>query len=320
MKLRKIFILLIFLLLGYACRERTDTGDDIINPTIGGIYTEIEGNVSGTLSVNNAPFLVTGDLTISDGDTLMIDAGVALFFQDDTKLNSEGIIIAEGTMSDPIIFTSFLTGWLGITITNQINPSTFKYCIIREVYQQTNDPLTHGAIEISNSNVMVENCTFNLNSCIYGGGLFVSNSIAVIKNNIFRDNDAEVYGGAMFLRSSNAVIINNTIYNNSCYNFGGGVVLQNPVTTNIQNNIFFSNFSFTGDDRISILAGDLSNVNEQYNYLAVGPMDPMFLSYNDLHLSPESPCVNQGNPSPEYNDVDGTRNDQGAFGGPLGDW
>jgi len=167
---------------------------------------------------------------------------------------------------------------------------------------------------------VVENCTFKINSCIYGGGLFILNSGAVIKNNIFKDNDAEIYGGAMFLQNSETVIINNTIYRNTCFNYGGGIVLRDPLSTEIQNNIFFNNLSFTGDNRISIVAGDTSNVSKQYNYLAFGPMNPLFISNDNLHLSSDSPCINNGNPSSEYNDVNGTINDQGAYGGPLGDW
>jgi len=49
-------------------------------------------------------------------------------------------------------------------------------------------------------------------------------------------------------------------------------------------------------------------------------MNPLFTSNDNLHLSQNSSCINKGNPAPEYNDADGTRNDQGAFGGPLGDW
>jgi len=320
MKIRITLISIIFLMFIYSCRENIDSGNNIIDPTLGGVYTEIQGNISGTLAFNDAPFLVVNDISVSAQDTLKIDAGVTLFFEKDTKLNSTGVIIAEGTTLKPIIFTSFLSGWLGISITNQSDTSKFKFCIVREVFQQNDDPLTSGAIAINNSNVVVENCVFNVNSCIYGGGLFILNSGAVIKNNIFRDNDAEIYGGAMFLQNSNVVIINNTIYKNTCFNYGGGVVLQDPLTTEIQSNIFFNNLSFTGDNRISIVTGDSSNINEQYNYLAFGSMNPLFISNDNLNLSSDSPCINNGNPAPEYNDVNGTRNDQGAFGGPLGDW
>ena len=67
-------------------------------------------------------------------------------------------------------------------------------------------------------------------------------------------------------------------------------------------------------------AGDSAYVYENYNYLATGMMNPMFISNENLHLSSESPCINNGNPDSLYNDYDGTQNDQGAFGGPGGDW
>ena len=46
--------------------------------------------------------------------------------------------------------------------------------------------------------------------------------------------------------------------------------------------------------------------------------DPLFGSGSDGHLTPGSPCIDAGNPDPQYNDVDGSRNDQGAYGGPAG--
>jgi hypothetical protein len=49
-------------------------------------------------------------------------------------------------------------------------------------------------------------------------------------------------------------------------------------------------------------------------------MNPLFISENDLHLKPNSPCINNGNPTNIFNDYDNTRNDQGAYGGPKGNW
>ncbi len=76
----------------------------------------------------------------------------------------------------------------------------------------------------------------------------------------------------------------------------------------------------TGDPRIAIISGDSSNIYEQYNFLALGTMDPLFISEVDFHLQQISPCIDSGNPLPEFNDQDGSRNDQGAYGGPNGDW
>ncbi len=323
MEIRITLISLIFLFLINACRENSDSGNNIINPTLGGVYTEIQGNISGTLAFTDSPFLVVGDISVSANDTLKINAGVTIIFEQNKMLTASGIILAEGTKQKPISFTSFIsneTTWLGISMLNPTGTSVFEFCIIQDVWQISNDPLTNGAIEISGTTVIVKQCVFRNNGARYGGGLAVFDSNVIIENNIFRDNDAEIYGGAMFLQNSDAVIINNTIYRNTCFNYGGGVVLRDPLTTEIQNNIFFNNLSFTGDNRISIVAGDSSNVTEQYNYLAFGSMNPLFISIDNLHLSSDSPCINEGNPASEYNDVNGTRNDQGAFGGPLGDW
>lgn len=46
--------------------------------------------------------------------------------------------------------------------------------------------------------------------------------------------------------------------------------------------------------------------------------DPLFvdLDNNDFRLKRNSPSIDAGNPSSEYTDPDGSRNDMGAFGGP----
>ncbi len=48
--------------------------------------------------------------------------------------------------------------------------------------------------------------------------------------------------------------------------------------------------------------------------------DPQFVnpSSYDYHLQPGSPCINTGDPNANYNDIDGSRNDMGAYGGPSG--
>ena len=40
----------------------------------------------------------------------------------------------------------------------------------------------------------------------------------------------------------------------------------------------------------------------------------------EFRLNLNSPAIDAGNPSPEYNDFDGSRNDMGAYGGSKGNW
>lgn len=49
--------------------------------------------------------------------------------------------------------------------------------------------------------------------------------------------------------------------------------------------------------------------------------DPLFRDpeNGDYHLTTGSPCIDTGDPDPAYNDINGTRNDMGAYGGPAGE-
>lgn len=316
-----VLILIIMVMFILSCRENNEF-TDVTNPSIGGNYTVIKGNISGTLTIENSPFLINEDIQILNGKTLVINPGVTLFFEKDSKLIVEGAIIAIGTSQNPITFTSYSQFWSGIIIINSTDTSKFKFCTIQNVYKEIDDTLSSGAIEINNANLILENSVVKMNSSIYGGGLLLAYSSGIFKNNIFRENDAEIFGGAMVLQNSTAVIINNTIYNNSSFNVGGGVAILDPVSIELQNNIFYENLSFNGgvDPNILILSGDSSSVHENYNYLAIDTMNPMFTSYENLHLSSQSPCIDNGNPDTIYNDFNNTRNDQGAFGGPGGNW
>ena len=100
---------------------------------------------------------------------------------------------------------------------------------------------------------------------------------------------------------------------------GGAVVLVSPGLVDIRNNIFYQNSGVQGDDRIHISGADSGAVNIAWNFLDQ-TLDPRFISQTDLHLLPGSPCINAGDPAPAFNDADGSRNDQGAYGGPRGNW
>ena len=97
--------------------------------------------------------------------------------------------------------------------------------------------------------------------------------------------------------SSNAVVYSDGSYTSSysdVYNEGSGGTLSGTASAG------------TGD-----LSDDpqWSDVSDDGNY-----------SNDDWSLSASSPCVDVGDPSSFYQDVDGSDNDMGAMGGPGGDW
>ena len=320
MKKKYLYILFLFLLINFSCRDRNDSTGSGIDPTIGGIYTEIEGDQAGVLAKSESPFYVSENITINAPDTLIIQRGVEMFFKEETSLNVNGVLIAEGTIFESIKFTAFEYDWEGIHIINPSGRSSLAFCIFEYIYLPRQSSAEYGAVEIENANVEIRNCYFQNNYVQNGGGLAITNSSVIVINNVFDNNTADVYGGAILTQNSSSQIINNTFYKNTCYNFGGRLVIVEPVNEDLQNNIFFDNFSYRGDPRIAIISGDSSNIFEQFNFLAFGTMDPMFISEDDLHLFELSPCINNGNPLPEFNDADGSQNDQGAYGGPNGDW
>ena len=115
-------------------------------------------------------------------------------------------------------------------------------------------------------------------------------------------------------------IINNTILAN-----GRGVVLNNPASS-AENNIIANN---TGDGLVGNDKGAMARYNDVWgnglNYIGIQPgmvgisADPLFndAPNADYRLQYNSPARDAGNPDPSYNDLDGTRNDMGRYGGPY---
>ncbi len=70
---------------------------------------------------------------------------------------------------------------------------------------------------------------------------------------------------------------------------------------------------------------DLWNNQLDYSNCSAGSNDisenPLFINENlgNFKLLLNSPCIDSGDPDIKYNDVDGTRNDIGAYGGPDSD-
>lgn len=213
-----------------------------------------------------------------------------------------------------------------------------------------------GGVMVTNraSPVIRQNKIFNNEGCSGAGIQLGASTNATVENNIITFNRATSDGGGGIddLGSTNAKIVNNVIAFNyagpGTFNQGGGGIGVLGGTVDVRNNIFYCNSSSAGYNVIAFSSG--SSVTVEYNNsfgntdttgasqnytggtgninadpaFDVGPgsfgtCPPAFavLSYQ---LQSGSPSIDAGDPDPAYNDVDGTRNDQGAYGGPNGDW
>jgi len=284
-------------------------------------YTELLGSVEGTLTLDKSPYWVTKDLVVDSSATLTIAEGVHLYFSDSSKMVIKGQLVCLGRKSNPILFSTKNKYWGGVIFEASSQPSTIQFVVVEGVdLTMIPDTSRNGAIDISNTDVAIRNSIFRNNKSNNGGAISIMQSNSLITNNIFYNNSASVYGGAVLSMESSNKIINNTFYKNRSYNYGGALVLVSPIFEEVQNNIFYQNSCGSGDTRISYLQTDTSHYNVQYNFMVLGNTPSLFVSVSDFHLANLSPCINTGNPSTIYNDLDGTRNDQGAYGGPLGGW
>jgi hypothetical protein len=222
---------------------------------------------SGTWSSNGNPYIVTGNITVPDGQTLMIQPGVVVEIGSGLTITADGTIQAVGTPSQRITFQAPISSqywskiWLLSFDVSQTNH--FKYCdFLNASTALVLDDRNPGVI-----NIEIMNCTFSncLSRAIYmdvGGGV---TQIPVIKNCIFSgtSNGCVLYldgAGCPCAAYANATIIGNifqnltgsalslTTYipgsstvlfmNNTLNNCKVGVSATDPWDAQVQNNIF----------------------------------------------------------------------------------
>ena len=143
-------------------------------------------------------------------------------------------------------------------------------------------------------------------NCSWYGGIYVNGGTnSMITNNLFLSCATGVY-----TNGSAATIENNIFYNGTN---GAGQIYTVSGTPTISTNCFFNNVANGITGFFPILANpsfiDFGN-NDTYAYTSYDSDN-----YN-LHLQAGSPCVDAGNASIAYYDLDGSLNDLGAYGGP----
>jgi predicted outer membrane repeat protein len=139
----------------------------------------------------------------------------------------------------------------------------------------------------------------------------INNSNPTIKRNLFFNNQGIACVG---IYSGTATVVNNTFANNNrgLFTLDNGVAKNNIIVNSVEYGISggFSELNYN----------DVWNNYPDYDGGASAGansicLDPLFSdSQNrDYSLLFGSPCIDAGDPDPEYNDLDGTRNDIGAI-------
>ncbi|PVX26361.1 MAG: hypothetical protein CW691_01685 [Candidatus Bathyarchaeum sp.] len=152
--------------------------------------TEVSGEITSDTvwTKANSPYNLTGNLLVSSGVTLTIQAGVTVNFNDDDyALQVEGTLTARGTSDDSIYFnngkrirfTEDSTGWNPETQTGSIIKNAVLNDVIIELYgtqEISNNFLAYGAISVRGGTPLIINNYLQCKTNVEGGSPQIINN------------------------------------------------------------------------------------------------------------------------------------------------
>ncbi len=186
-------------------------------------YTTIPaGSVSGVKTAGT--YFIEGNISVADGNTLTLEAGVVFKFATATGLTVVGTLDVNGSSENKVIFTSLNDNSTGETISGSTGspqpgdwnglyvwpgPATFDYCVFRyggsSAYHSnlkfhagssghfinsiSEYSLTYGLYADGATSLEISGSTFSNNGgSTYEGVIILNASVADVVNNIFNDN------------------------------------------------------------------------------------------------------------------------------------
>lgn len=324
MKIKTLVTMVAFLLVGissYSARAET---------RVGGIITQ-----DTTWTPANNPVIIIRNVLVPDGVTLKIDPGVEVKFDGFFLLQIEGILIAQGTKSRMIKFTSNKANpkagdWQVILFTPVYFPRYItRAAIVDQDANYVSGPVVSYA-EISFGQGIQLNDTqpYLSNNLIYdmagttipGGwgpptGVITTNlgahdfATQIVKDNIIVHNDASGIV-ATALIGGTIKIIGNTIQRNRA-DKGGGIRCLSGASCTITNNIILQNEATTGGGVFSdSWRGHIITQNVIANNCTTSEIQP-YITWGDFRSSSTAVAV-RGASVVSYNSIEG--NYSGANG------
>ncbi|MDC0145556.1 right-handed parallel beta-helix repeat-containing protein [bacterium] len=234
--------------------------------------TEIMGNINGTWRPESSPYIVTGNIILLPGDSLIVLPGTDIKFDGNYKFDVFGMLSAVGSESDSISFSSN-TGnpWMSINFADDSDDnSRLEYCIVDGGSQSGYEPYygminakessptivrnrisnaSDDAIHLSNSNsVISDNLIINIEGDAIEGD---NNSIPTISSNVFENINTR----GIYLTDGSDVTIADNVFTNI---ENRGVYLGGGYNSIIRDN----NFTTIGDHGIYLLGGTGTTVSD----------------------------------------------------------
>lgn len=223
--------------------------------------TEVSGIISTdtTWTLANSPYIVTGNILVEENINLTIEPGVTVKFNTNIYLRIDGTILAKGTESQMITFTSNKTSpapsdWGGIRITSISKDSIFKYCRVKYGGGENGGGFNNAA-----NNLQIFFCKIENNSAEYGGGIYNSGSVN-IDNCKFIENFASIFGGGINNQGMATITYCSILRNIASNGGGGGIYNSNSAISSIIECVILENSASGTNGGGGIFADGSSNI------------------------------------------------------------
>jgi len=289
----------------------------------GGIYLDAAATIQNNVLYENVAAFHGGGLYGESGDVVLLDN---VFEGNDADFDGGGAYIknSDGLIEGNLFLDNEADDdggglFIGNGSLAEIRWNVFAENECTGVNDNTDQGWGGGILNHSGADTSIHNNLFVGNIAENAGALFVFDSAPEVVNNTAYDNHATTAGNAAGFRVFQGEFSNNALADGTgtgvhIIGSGAGVTFEYNAIWDFTDGAFLDDPVVPGD-------GDLIGVDGN---IAVNPLFGLassdFVWNDDLSLQSTSLLINAGDPTPFENDVDGTRNDIGAFGGPDGDW
>ncbi len=185
----------------------------------------LSGHLQGVLGPDTCH--VIDAIYVDSGDSLTLLPGTVFIFDGPYPFRIYGTLLAEGTETDSIVFTTEQSGsdrWRGLRFHSGSSGSQFGYCLIENGLAVGDHPDSNG----------------------YGGGVACRESSPIFTNCTIRSNSANLSGGGLQCHRSSPTFTSCTFSSNIASGYGGGADCGTPPSPTFTNCSFAGNFADKG--------------------------------------------------------------------------
>jgi len=282
----------------YSCGSGDTCTDTHTTYCGGGIYIDGATPTLSELLVTDNDLTMSADLEVSDGDSYYYYSYGGGLCLRNTLLDVSGVDV----------WGNYADDGGGLYLESGAALSMSQSLVVGNTAE------SGAAFEVDGGSLTLVNVLSAWNAATTAGGGVLAMDASVSATNVTIAGDDAPLGGGLYAEGTTTATVVNTIIEGA--DSAEGVLVDSGASfSGSYNNVYANATDYSGITDPTGTSGNIST-------------DPVFTSVtddgddtnDDWSLGSGSPSVDAGDPASVYTDSDGTTNDQGAYGGPDGDW